>query len=175
VSKVYRARAKEWAIGQADPTKAPQISIMFQVIGGEADGHHKTYFGSFSEGATDFTLNAMRACGWSTDSLYDLAGMDANEVNLVAEDETYEGKTREKIKWVNRIASLKVKNQMTSRPAPRLRGEDEGPHRRPPAEERRPERAHTATLGAELEPGSGRRRRGLAERRRHSVLTPAGA
>jgi hypothetical protein len=114
VSKVYKARAKEWAIGQADPTKAPQISIMFQVIGGEADGHHKTYFGSFSEGATDFTLNAMRACGWSTDSLYDLAGMDANEVNLVAEDETYEGKTREKIKWVNRIASLKVKNQMTA-------------------------------------------------------------
>jgi hypothetical protein len=121
----HRARAEEWQLGVSSTGKE-QIGVMFQLIGGAHEGKHITWFGYFSDGAIDRTLESLRHCGWDSDNLAELDSLGANEVELVIEDETYEGKTRSKVKWVNRISRLQMKEQMTPQQvaafAARLRG-----------------------------------------------------
>lgn len=59
------------------------------------------------------TIEALRACGWSGDDLADLHGLDANEVELVIDHETYQGETHPKVKFVNRPSGLGLKAPMT--------------------------------------------------------------
>jgi hypothetical protein len=108
----YKARAKEWALGISSTGKE-QIAVMFQIVGGEIDGQSITWFGYFTEGAIDRTLDSMRHCGWDSDSLAEIDALGNNEVEIVVEEESYDGKTRCKVKWVNRISKLALKEQMT--------------------------------------------------------------
>lgn len=121
----HRARAKEWQLGMSSTGKE-QIGVMFELTGGEHAGKHLTWFGFFSEGAVDRTIESLRHCGWDSDSLAELDSLSANEVELVVEDEEYEGKWRSKVKWVNRVARLQMKEQMSPAQvqafAARLRG-----------------------------------------------------
>jgi hypothetical protein len=107
----HRARAQEWALGVSSTGKE-QVAVMFQLVGGAHDGKHITWFGYFTDSTVDRTLESMRHCGWDSDSIADLDSLGANEVELVIEDETYEGKTRSKVKWVNRVSRLQMKEQM---------------------------------------------------------------
>jgi hypothetical protein len=93
-----------------------QIAIGFEIVGeGNPDvGRQLTYYGMFTDSTIDFTVEALRNCGWTGDELAELpaladAGQLANEVSLVVEHEEWEGKWREKVKWVNRPGGGKVK------------------------------------------------------------------
>lgn len=93
-----------------------QIAIGFEIVGeGNPDaGRQLTYFGMFTDTTIDFTVEALRNCGWTGDELAELpalaeAGQIASEVSLVIEHEEWEGKWREKVKWVNRPGGGKVK------------------------------------------------------------------
>jgi hypothetical protein len=101
----YRAKAKKWALG--DGKNAPQLVIDFELLEGPKTGQSVSYFGSFAEAATKFTIEAARNCGWVGSDFEDFdnprAGLDRNEVSLVIEPDTYEGVTREKVKWVNAL------------------------------------------------------------------------
>lgn len=108
----HRAHAKEWQLGMSSTGKE-QIGVMFQIIGGEHDGKHITWFGYFTDGALDRTLESLRHCGWDSDSLAELDNLGANEVELVCEDEEYEGRWRTRVKWVNRVSRLQMKEQMS--------------------------------------------------------------
>lgn len=108
----HRARAAEWALGMSQTGKE-QIAVMFRITEGLHEGKHITWFGFFTEGTLDRTLESLRHCGWDSDSLAELDSLGANEVDLVIEDETYEGKTRSRVKWVNRVSKLALKEQMT--------------------------------------------------------------
>lgn len=108
----HRARAQEWQLGMSSTGKE-QIAVMFQLIGGPHDGKHITWFGYFTDNTVDRTLESLRHCGWDSDSIAELDSLGANEVELVIEDETYEGKTRSKVKWVNRVSRLQMKDQMS--------------------------------------------------------------
>ena len=57
--------------------------------------------GWLSEKAAARTLQSLRMCGWKGTDLSDLSGVDANLVTLIIEDETYNGVTRPRIKWIN--------------------------------------------------------------------------
>ncbi|MBA3841074.1 MAG: hypothetical protein H0X39_00365 [Actinobacteria bacterium] len=107
----HRARAQEWGLGVSSTGKE-QLAVMFAFVGGEHDGKHITWFGYFTDGAVDRTLESMRHCGWDSDSLAELDALGANEVELVIEDEEYDGKVRSRVKWVNRVAKLALKEQM---------------------------------------------------------------
>lgn len=107
----YRARALPDDV-QFGYTKGgnEQIAVPVQITEGEHAGAVVTWFGTFAEGkATEITLKALRACGWSTSDLTDLAGLGANEVEAVIEWETYNGVDRMKVKWLNTIGGGKVK------------------------------------------------------------------
>ncbi len=108
----YKARAREWALGMSANGKE-QIAVLFELIGGEYAGQLITWFGYFTDAAVDRTLDSLRHCGWSSDSLAELDGLDQNEVEIVVEEDTYEGKTRSKVRWVNRPSRLALKEQMT--------------------------------------------------------------
>jgi hypothetical protein len=120
----HRARAEEWQLGVSSTGKE-QIGVMFQLIGAH-EGKHITWFGYFTDNTVDRTLESLRHCGWDSDNLAELDSLGANEVELVIEDETYEGKTRSKVKWVNRPSRLQMKEQMNPAQiaafAARLRG-----------------------------------------------------
>lgn len=108
----FAARAQEWALGVSQGGNE-QVAVLFRIIGGEHDGQCLTWFGHFTEKTLDRTLDSLRHCGWASDSIAELDGLDANEVQIVVDEEEYEGKLRTRIKWVNRPSRLALKEQMT--------------------------------------------------------------
>jgi hypothetical protein len=108
----YRARPVAAALGKAG-TGNEQVAIEFEFLDGQGGGI--TYFGSFTEKAVPHTLKALRTAGWRGDDLADLSsvgGETAPEVFLVIENETYEGRTTAKVKWVNSTGGLALKDPL---------------------------------------------------------------
>lgn len=105
----YRGKALGAALGVTSKA-AEQVAIEFELL--DLSGTRYTYFGTFGDKALEHTLKALRASGWRGDDLADLSsvgGPDAPEVELVIENETYEGKTRARIRWVNPRGGLSIK------------------------------------------------------------------
>lgn len=121
----WPARATSWDLGMSDNGKE-QIEIVFQILEGPFQGKSIHAFLYFTEGALDRTLESMRHCGWASDSLAEIDDLGNNEVEIVIEEEEYQGKWRDKVKWVNRRGRLLMKNPMSQSQkaafAARLRG-----------------------------------------------------
>lgn len=111
-----KARAREWALGLSSTNKE-QIAIMFDYTDPAGEAGSITWFGYFTEDSADRTLDSMRHCGWAGDNLGELDGLSANEVELVLDEEEYNGKVRTKVKWVNRPARLALKTQLNTNQA----------------------------------------------------------
>lgn len=120
----HRARAREWDLDVQNGKEC--VVVRFELVGGDHDGKSIQWWGYFTEKTVDRTLDSLRHCGWASDSLAELDGLDANEVELVIDDEEYEGKWRSKVKWVNRPSKLFTKAPMNAQEraafAARLRG-----------------------------------------------------
>lgn len=106
--RVYRARAAQWALGESKSGKE-QVVVYFNVLTEGAAEPAITWYGYFTEATADRTLESLRNCGWAGDDLTDLTGLDANEVDLVVEDEEYEGKVNAKVRWVNKPGAFALK------------------------------------------------------------------
>lgn len=104
-----RHRAKCCSIQLAEGKNAVQVVIGFELLDNErrGSGQFITYFGSLSDAAIDFTVEALRNCGWRGDDLSELpelaeSGGLGDEVMLDVVAEQFEGKWRNKVKWVNK-------------------------------------------------------------------------
>jgi hypothetical protein len=106
--RYYEAKATEWALGESSSGKE-QVVVSFHVLTPDAQEQRLTWYGYFTEKTADRTLESLRHCGWTGDDLTDLTGLDANEVQLVVEDEEYEGKVTAKVQWVNKAGGLALK------------------------------------------------------------------
>ncbi len=95
----YKAKAVDWALGETKAGK-PQIAVTFQLTGEGAP--RITYYGSFSDAAYEYTVQRLRVCGWTGDDLTQLDSIGTHEVELVIKADTYEGKTRAKVQFINR-------------------------------------------------------------------------
>lgn len=104
----YRARATLWDLGETSTGKE-QVAVEFVILTEGADVERITWFGYFTEDTVDRTIESLRICGWTGTDLAELQGLEANEVELVIEDDTYEGKTRAKVRWVNKPGGLALK------------------------------------------------------------------
>ena len=109
--RYLRSKAQEWALGESESGKA-YIAISFKVK--DTDGEEKfvSWRGFFTEATTERTIESLRAMGFEGDDLSNLVGLDKNEVELVVEDEEYEGKTYARVQWVNKPKGPGVKNQL---------------------------------------------------------------
>jgi hypothetical protein len=104
----YRARAVTAALGYTQAGK-PQVAVEFVLLDGGylsqnefAIGQHITWYGYFGEKSIEHTMKALRTCGWSTDSIDDLTGVDEQEVSLVlVEENDLQGYPRIKVRWIN--------------------------------------------------------------------------
>lgn len=99
-------------------TGNPQIMIKFNC----EDGKSRTWYGSLKEGrAREITIDTLLRCGFKGDDVSVLAGghtsgqLDHNvELELVIENEVgQDGKTYERIRWVNLPGGSGFKNAMT--------------------------------------------------------------
>ncbi len=108
----YRAKATAWGLGETSSGK-PEIAIEFGFTSLDLAGQSITWHGYLSEAAFNRTVESLRHCGWKGDDFSDLEGLGANEVELVVEEEEYEGKVHAKVRWVNRAGGLSIKAPMT--------------------------------------------------------------
>lgn len=105
----YRARAAEWAWGVSSNNN-PQLAVAFDFL--DHPGQRMTRYLSFTDDAFDYSLKALRVCGWQGDNFEDLTGLDANEVQLVLANEEYQGKTELRIQFINSVGGLALKQAM---------------------------------------------------------------
>lgn len=104
----FRARAKQWELGESSTGKE-QIGVLFDILTEGAEFSQVSWYGYFTEGAIARTIESMRHMGWKGEDLEHLEDLGANEVELVVDEEEYEGKLYTKVKWVNRVGGLAMK------------------------------------------------------------------
>lgn len=105
-----------------------QIAVTFQIVDEDADGKRgalhgsrRVWYGFFTDNTTDRTLESLRHCGWSSDEISDIANLDEDAcrrllpkvVQLVLENENYNGRTVEKVRWINSLEETRsaIKNK----------------------------------------------------------------
>ena len=88
-----------------------QVAVPFAIEEGDDAGSVITYFGFFSEAARDRTIESLRRCGWTGDDVTNLGPMN-RPVELVVEHDEYNGKVSAKVKWVNSLGGVKLKEQL---------------------------------------------------------------
>lgn len=106
----HKARAVEWDFDASNGKEC--IVVRFEFVGGPHAGKSIQWWGYFVDAAVQRTLDSMRHCGWTGETLGDMTGMGDAEVELVIADEEYNGKTRSKVRWVNRPPRLLLSNPM---------------------------------------------------------------
>ena len=105
----YRARAQADSVQFGESSKGTeQIAITFDLLD-ESDapsGQTITWIGFFSEKTEARTVESVGHCGWDMATGPSNAHRVAdNVVELVIEDEPYEGKSYLRVKWINRIGA----------------------------------------------------------------------
>jgi hypothetical protein len=111
----YRGKPVRAALGLAS-TGTEQIAVQFEFV--DPPGERLTWFGFFTEKATERTIESLRHCGWRGDDLSVFVegqpppeGFD-QEVELVVTTEQYQGKTQTRIAFVNGGGGMAMKNAL---------------------------------------------------------------
>lgn len=105
----YRAKARRAQLGSTSTGKE-QVAVEFEIAEPQT---RIVWYGYFTEKTVDSTIKALRTCGWQGDDLSDLAGIDANEVELVIEHERDDrGFPRPRVRWVNSTGGLALKSAL---------------------------------------------------------------
>lgn len=101
---VHRVRATACALGETQTGKE-QIGVELEFF--ECEGERLTWYGFFTDASLEITLRALRALGWQGDDITELDGVEdatsllPSEAEAVVQEETYEGKTRLRVAFVN--------------------------------------------------------------------------
>lgn len=142
----YVAQVVSHKIGTAS-TGTEQIELEFFV---PLENDNVRAFLYFSEKAWQRSVEALKVCGWDGVDFATLDGLGSTEVEIVVDEEVYEGKVRYKVKWINpsggggspgmeegaarafaakmnaRVKSLAPSKGKSAKPVPKKGGEDDG-------------------------------------------------
>lgn len=124
----YRAKASgACVLGESANKSTPYLELYFKVIDGPSTGQLVRWTGYFTENTNERTINSLITMGWHGEDPSEFAdgqlhGLDANEVDIVVENEEYEkdGTMRmsPRVQWVNRPGGyLNVENAMKTEAA----------------------------------------------------------
>lgn len=94
----YRGRAARWELKKAK-SGTEYLEIWFNLV--DHPGDQVRWSGSFTEAAYPYTFEAMRICGWNSATPAEIEDLSANEVELVLEEKTYNGRTTQEVKFIN--------------------------------------------------------------------------
>jgi hypothetical protein len=100
---VQTEQGAAWAqFGKSQNKGTLQVYVAFAVLDGPYAGRRLGWFGYFTDNTVERTIESLRLCGLKGDDLAAaVTGPLDQEVQLVVEHETYDGKTRAKVVWVN--------------------------------------------------------------------------
>jgi hypothetical protein len=96
----YRAQAVDGHLSYTSKNNE-QVVVKLAIVGGPQDGQQITWYGFFTDACFDRTVQSLRHCGWKGDDVSALAGLDANEVEIVVEHSEYKGKVTPTVRWIN--------------------------------------------------------------------------
>lgn len=103
----YRARALKADLGKSSTGNA-QVGIEFEILADGYAGEKITAYRSFTQtqlknGKTvqEMTIEELIACGWNGDDWDNFTGLGTTEVDLVVQHDTYQGKTKAKVAFIN--------------------------------------------------------------------------
>jgi hypothetical protein len=116
VAGSYLARGVSGGLGFTRGGKE-QVAVELQILDEAFAGETITWFGYFTEGTQERTLETLRTLGWKTDDLDNLDGIADNDVRVVLAEEEYDGKTSLKVKWINKLGGLALKTPMSEEQA----------------------------------------------------------
>lgn len=107
-----KARAGSWGLGKTSTGKE-QIAVLFDLPDLQRD---IPWYGFFSDGAFDRTLESLRHMGWLGNDLTELenagGGLDTNDVSITIKHELYEGRKRARVAWVNAAGGALLKQRL---------------------------------------------------------------
>ena len=122
----YQAKIINYGIGE---TKAKELAVIinFKVKKTEGDYTDMMWQGSLKEGrAREITLDALLVCGLSDNNLERVAkgdGLDKEKVvQVTIEQEEYNGKMYDRIRWINEVGSGQKEMLAASDAILRLKG-----------------------------------------------------
>jgi len=123
----FDAKVKDYSIGTTKKGD-PMAMVRFELFDSEGLAHIITWYGTFgTEKSAEITCEALAICGWSTKNPADLAkgkgsGVLSEDkiVSLTIAQDTYDGKTRMKIKYINPVGGGGFRNQMEHSDAVKL-------------------------------------------------------
>ncbi len=94
------AYARAWGLSGEDMSKDPQFAIAFEILEGSDTGKTITWYGTFaSDAAFEYTMKAIRRCGWTGSDLNNVE-LAETPVSILIEEEEYNGKVRTKVKAI---------------------------------------------------------------------------
>ncbi len=108
----YNARASHATLGYTKDGKE-QVGVELLVLDDDFQGERITWFGYFTEASSERTLESLRLLGWKGDDLFDLQGIDENQVSIVVVEDEYQGKTQIKVRWINAPGGMAMKAPMS--------------------------------------------------------------
>lgn len=100
----YPARARSDAALGETSTGKEQVAVTLDILDWETrqpTGGNIVWYGYFTEAAVEHTLRSLRRMGWQGNDFDDLSTIGTKDVMIEVIHETYENKTRAKIKWIN--------------------------------------------------------------------------
>jgi hypothetical protein len=110
----YRGRPLRAALGRTGTGKE-QLGVQFQLV--DPPGERLTWYGYFTDGTFDRTIESLRSCGWAGSDLAEFQGdvlpqgFD-QEVELVVKHEEYNGKVSARIAFINSGGGLAMKEAL---------------------------------------------------------------
>jgi hypothetical protein len=103
----YTAHASEVVLGKTQTGK-PQVAVKCEIETPGFEGRSIVYYGFLTDAALAYAVDSLRAMGWEGNDLSDLSSITPqNKFSLSVEHETYEGKTRAKVKFIGSGAIVK--------------------------------------------------------------------
>lgn len=96
----FKAKALRF---KTDPSSGgtPRVSVEFSVTEGPEAGSTIWWDGWLTDKAQERTCESLMHCGWTGADFETLPGLGTQDVELVCEEEEYQGKKTVKVKWVN--------------------------------------------------------------------------
>jgi len=114
VTGKHPARAIAAALGMAE-TGSYQVGVEFLFTDGPNKDSTITWYGYFTEKTKERTIESLKIAGLKGVDISDLSSLSASDtptVQIVLEEEEYQGNRQVKVKWVNKIGGLAMKNQL---------------------------------------------------------------
>jgi hypothetical protein len=116
MGKPYDAQAIACGLGEAQ-TGTPQIAITYQLFDGDDVIGEAPYYGFLTDAAMEYAIKTCRTSGWEGNDISELDDCNCaeklpNRIQVVLEENEWEGEVSVRVKWVNAGGGVRLKKRL---------------------------------------------------------------